>query len=109
MAIAYALLKLPDSNRQNIAIFSRNKGTVAALSRPHQQSGQEFITYIYDSVAELIGKANTVSVGWDSPDKNKLLQAAKRQAKVATQQSAIPQAPFFDHEDHDTEQRAKEA
>ncbi|KAM3520365.1 hypothetical protein MY4038_009445 [Beauveria bassiana] len=93
-AIAYALRKLPDSNRQNIAVFSRNKGVVAALSRPYQQSGQEFITCIYDSVEKLASQENTVSVGWDSPSENKLLQAAKRQAKTATQQGAVPELPF---------------
>lgn len=93
-AIAYALRKLPDSNRQNIAIFSRNKGAVAALRGPYQQSGQEFITCIYDSVEKLVGKANTVSVGWDSNNNNKMLQAAKRQAKTATRQGAIPDASF---------------
>ncbi|KAM3519015.1 hypothetical protein MY4038_009911 [Beauveria bassiana] len=62
-AIAYALRKLPNSNCQNIAIFSRNKGAVAALSRPYQQSGQELITCIYDSVEKLASEENTVSVG----------------------------------------------
>jgi len=64
------------------------------LSRPYQQSGQGFITCIYDSVEKLVGKENIVSVGWDSPSRNKLLQAAKRQAKVATQQGAVPEVPF---------------
>ena len=93
-AIAYALRKLPDSNRQNIAVFSRNKGAVAALSRPYQQSGQEFISCIYDSAEKLAGKENTVSIAWDSPSENKLLQTAKRQAKMATQHGAVPEGPF---------------
>lgn len=93
-ARAYALRNLPDSNGQNIAIFSRNKGALAALSRPCQQSGQEFMKCIYDSVEELAGKANTVAIGWDSPHKNGMLQVAKRQAKDATQQGAVPDAPF---------------
>ncbi len=42
------------------------------------------ITSIYDLVEKLAGKANTVSIGWDSPSKNKLLQAAKREAKATT-------------------------
>ncbi len=33
-------------------------------------------------------------VAWESPDKNKLLQTAKRQAKAATKQGAVPHAPF---------------
>lgn len=93
-AMAYALRNLPDCTHQNIALFTCNKGAVAALNRPYQQSGQEFIKCIYDSVDQLVDKANTMVVGWDSPDKNKLLQAAKRQAKAATQQGAAPKVQF---------------
>ncbi|EJP63378.1 reverse transcriptase [Beauveria bassiana ARSEF 2860] len=93
-AMAYALRNLPHSEHQNIALFTRNKGAVAALSRPYQQSGQEFIKRIYDSVDQLIGKASTIAIGWDSSDKNKLWQAAKIQAKTATQQGTAPEAQF---------------
>lgn len=67
---------------------------MAALNRPHQQSGQEFVKCIYDSVEELAGKDNAVAVVWESPDENKLLQTAKKQAKVATEQGALPHALF---------------
>ncbi|KAK8140790.1 hypothetical protein G3M48_001898, partial [Beauveria asiatica] len=49
--MAYALRNLPHSEHQNIAFFTRTKGAVAALNRPYQQSGQEFIKFIYDSFA----------------------------------------------------------
>lgn len=94
-AMAYALRNLPHSEHQNIALFTRNKGAVAALNRPYQQSEQEFIKCIYDSVDQLIGKANTIAVGWASSDKNKLLQAAKIQAKTATQQGTAPEVQFL--------------
>lgn len=38
--------------------------------------------------------ATNSAMGWESPDKNKLLQTAKRQAKAATEQGAVPHAPF---------------
>ncbi|KAM3462860.1 hypothetical protein MY5147_009757 [Beauveria neobassiana] len=92
--MAYALCHLPHSEHQNIAVFTRNKGAVTALSRPYQQSGQEFIKCIYDSVDQLTSKENTIAIGWDSSDKNKLLQAAKIQAKTATQQGTAPEVQF---------------
>ena len=93
-AMAFALRNLPDSHRENIALFTRSKGAAAALKGPYQQSGQEFIKCIYDSVDGLASRANTVAVGWDSPDKNRMLRVAKRQAKAATQDGAVPQAEF---------------
>ncbi|KAM3551038.1 hypothetical protein ARSEF4850_008058 [Beauveria asiatica] len=92
--MAYALRHLPHSEHQNIAVFTRNKGAVVALSRPYQQLGQEFIKCIYDSVDQLTSKENTIAIGWDSSDKNKLLQAAKIQAKTATQQGTAPEVQF---------------
>ncbi|KGQ02472.1 hypothetical protein BBAD15_g12316 [Beauveria bassiana D1-5] len=93
-AMTYALRHLPHSEHQNIAVFTRNKGAVVALSRPYQQLGQEFIKCIYDSVDQLTSKENTIAIGWDSSDKNKLLQAAKIQAKTATQQGTAPEVQF---------------
>ncbi|KAM3537215.1 hypothetical protein ARSEF1564_009861 [Beauveria bassiana] len=62
-AIAYTLRHLPHSEHQNIAVFTRNKGAVAALSQPYQQSGQDFIKCIYNSVDQLTSKENTITIG----------------------------------------------
>ena len=77
-----------------IAIFSRNKGAVSSPSWPYRQLGQEFIKCFYDSVEELSSKVNTVSVEWDSPNNNRMMQASKRQAKAAAQHGAVSESPF---------------
>ncbi|WAO97111.1 Hypothetical protein NCS54_01482000 [Fusarium falciforme] len=64
-------------------------------SNPRQQSGQEYIRCIYDSIEDLREDRNVVRVLWlPSSDENELLKQAKAEAWKATQQGAIPQKWF---------------
>ncbi|KDN71873.1 hypothetical protein CSUB01_09606 [Colletotrichum sublineola] len=95
-AMAYALRRsLSDVASERITVVTSNKAAVLTLRRPHQQSGQEFIRCIYDSVEELRRNDNTLTVQWTATwEEDELLKQAKAQAREATKEGATPHAQF---------------
>ncbi|EJP60699.1 reverse transcriptase [Beauveria bassiana ARSEF 2860] len=86
-AMAYVLRHIPSDCRR-VSILTRNRAAVQSLMNPHQQSGQEFIRCIYDSIQELQEKGTVTSVIWvPSESDEELLKAAKKKAKEATRGS----------------------
>jgi exonuclease III len=84
-AMARALSLLPPLRFRRIAILTSNKAAVLSLRRPRQQSGQEYICRIYNSIRQLRREGNTVTVIWTPVhDENKLKKIAKEKAQKAT-------------------------
>jgi ribonuclease HI len=84
-AIERALKLLPKLRFRRIGLLTSNKGAVHALRRPRQQSGQEYLCRIYDSIRRLRQDGNTVTVIWTpASDDNKLQKYAKDRAQKAT-------------------------
>ena len=91
-AIARALGLLPKVRFRRIIVLTRNKAAVLAIGRPRQQSGQEYIQSIYETVNELRRRGNTTTIVWrPTSEEDELLQLAKEKAKLATRQGAIPE------------------
>ncbi|KAJ6436170.1 UbiE/COQ5 family methyltransferase [Purpureocillium lavendulum] len=68
---------------------------VLTLRNPRQQSGQEYVGCIYDSIEALKRKGNMVAVLWiPASAENRLLQSAKAQARDATEEGANPPLKF---------------
>jgi hypothetical protein len=95
-AMAYALRRtIPKLRYRSIALITSNKAAALSVKQPRQQSGQEYIRCIYDSVKELREDGNGLRVLWlPSSGGNKLLELAKDGARKATQQGATPQKLF---------------
>ncbi|KAJ3453787.1 hypothetical protein MRS44_018419 [Fusarium solani] len=95
-AMAYALRRTPPRVKyRSFALLTSNKAAALTLKQPRQQSGQEYIRCIYDSIEDLREDGNVVRVLWlPSSDENELLKQAKAEAWKATQQGAIPQKWF---------------
>jgi hypothetical protein len=95
-AMAYALRRtIPKLRHRSIALITSNKAAALAVKQPRQQSGQEYMRCIYDSVKELREDGNGLRVLWlPSSGENKLLKLAKDEAWKATQQGATPQKLF---------------
>ena len=75
-----------------IVLSTRNKAAVLTLRQPRQQSGQQHIGHIYESVRTLRRNGNTVTIQWlPASEDNKLWEIAKGKAREATQQGAAPQ------------------
>jgi ribonuclease HI len=84
-AMAQALKQLPSLRFRKIALLTSNKAAVLSLRHPRQQSGQEYISHIYNSTRRLQRKGNTVAVIWTpAHDDNKLKKFAKDRAQKAT-------------------------
>ncbi|KZL78912.1 rnase h domain protein [Colletotrichum incanum] len=76
-------------------MVTSNKAAVLTLRRPHQQSGQEFIRCIYDSVEGLRRGGSTLTVQWTATSEDdELLKQAKAETHEATKEGATPQARF---------------
>ncbi len=68
------------------------KAAVLTLRNPRQQSGQEHICSIYESINKLKRKCNTITVVWLPTDEDEeLWTCAKEKAKEATRQGTEPQ------------------
>ncbi len=90
-AMAQALSSLPQLRFGRIALLTSNKAAVLSLRRPRQQSGQEYIGRIYDSIRHLRREGNTVTVIWTpARDDNKWKKIAKERAQQATGSKARP-------------------
>jgi ribonuclease HI len=90
LAIAFSLL--PNLKHHCVILLSNNKAAIGTLTQPRQQSGQENVRGIYDSITALQRDGNTVIAQWlPRSEENKLLKLAKEKAKGATQPGAIPQ------------------
>lgn len=86
---------LPETFDCNIVILTSNKAAALAVHHPQQQSGQEYIRCIYDSVDSLRARRNNVTIQWvPSSDENELLLKAKGEAKEMTKQGAAPEKQF---------------
>ncbi len=87
-----ALSTLPMLRFSSIVLSTSNKASVLALRRPRQQSGQQHIRSIYESIRALRRSGNIVTIQWlPASDEDKLLKVAKEKARDATQQGATPQ------------------
>ncbi|KAJ6436906.1 reverse transcriptase [Purpureocillium lavendulum] len=88
-AMACALRRLPELRYRSIALLTSNKAAVLTLRNPRQQSGQEYVGCIYDSIEALKRKGNMVAVLWiPASAENRLLQSAKAQARDAAKEGA---------------------
>ena len=96
VAMAHAVrISLPETFDSNIVIFTSNKAAALAVHNPRQQSGQEYIRSIYDSVDALRARRNNVAIQWvPRSDENELLLKAKREAKEMTKEGAEPDKRF---------------
>jgi hypothetical protein len=91
-AMERALGTLPALRSSRIEISTRNKAAVLTLRQPRQQSGQQHICYIYESIRALRTNGNTVTIRWiPAGEENKLWKIAKGNAKHATRQGAAPE------------------
>ena len=75
-----------------IELSTRNKAAVLTLRQPRQQSGQQHLCHIYESIRALRKNGNTVTIRWlPAGEENKLWELAKGKAKHATRQGAAPE------------------
>ncbi|EFY94484.2 hypothetical protein MAA_10063 [Metarhizium robertsii ARSEF 23] len=94
-ATAHALNILPDVSHRRIALLTTNKAVALSLRNPRQQSGQEYIRHTYKGLSKLWRYGNGLLVFWiPSSGENDLLQLAKREARQATKEGAVPQKRF---------------
>ena len=94
-AMAHALEHLPRRKYHSITLLTRNKAAVLTLRNPRQQSGQEHIRSIYESINKLKRKCNVITAVWLSTGENEeLWTCAKEKAKEATRQGTVPQKPL---------------
>lgn len=91
-AMARALSSLPMFRSSSIVLSTNNQMAVLTLRQPRQQSSQQHVRHIYNSVKELQESRNIVAIRWlPASEENQLLKIAKEKAREATQQSTTPQ------------------
>jgi Reverse transcriptase (RNA-dependent DNA polymerase)/Endonuclease-reverse transcriptase len=97
VAIATVLKGIPSElQNQQITIFSRNKGALAAITQPRHQSGQNIIRQIYDSVQHLKRNGNKITLRWVPSQEDFVLGTeAKSEAQEATKQGQTPSNPMW--------------
>ena len=88
-AISKALetLLYPSLEHRRIIVFISNKAAALALRRPRQQSGQETIIRVYDTIRELRSRGNKVTLIWIPRNDNRtfgLAPLAEEAAKWST-------------------------
>ncbi|KAL9561366.1 hypothetical protein ACKAV7_014721 [Fusarium commune] len=94
-AMAYALRHLPHLEYRSVALLASNKAAVLTVRNPRQQSGQEYVGCIYDSINVLRVKGNVVAVVWmPISAEHRLLKMAKKEARSASQDGAAPAQKF---------------
>ncbi len=86
-AIAEALRLIPPSlSRRQIIVFTSNQVALKAISRPYHQSGQSYISQIYDSFCMLRVGDNRVLIVWiPAGQEFQLSKMAKQAMKRATE------------------------
>jgi ribonuclease HI len=91
-AMAHALSTLSTLKQYRVTLLTSNKAAALTLRNPRQQSGQEHVCQIYKLIKRLQRNGNQITIRWVSTSEdNKLLGLAKEQARIATQEDAIPQ------------------
>jgi hypothetical protein len=91
-AMAHKLNTLVGLKDYRITLLTSNKAAALTLNNPRQQSGQEFVCQIYKLIRRVRRNGNQISVRWiPTSEDNNLLRLAKEQARVATQEDAVPQ------------------
>ncbi|EGU72476.1 hypothetical protein FOXB_17015, partial [Fusarium oxysporum f. sp. conglutinans Fo5176] len=94
-AMAYALRHLPDLEYRSVALLASNKAAVLTVRNPRQQSGQEYVGCIYDSINALRNKGNVVAIIWiPTSAEHRLLEMAKKEARSASRDGAVPAQKF---------------
>ncbi len=94
-AMAHALQKLPRRKYHSITLWTRNKAAVLTLRNPRQQSGQEYICSVYESIKQLKKKCNKITVAWlPTGEDEELWTCAKATAKEATRPGTELQTPL---------------
>jgi hypothetical protein len=94
-AMAYALRHLPDLEYRSVALLAGNKAAVLTVRNPRQQSGQEYVGCIYDSINPLKVKRNVVAVVWiPTSAEHRLLKMAKKEARAASREGVVPAQKF---------------
>ena len=90
--MAHKLNTLVGLKDYRITLLTSNKAAALTLNNPRQQSGQEFVCQIYKLIRRVRRNGNQISVRWiPTSEDNNLLRLAKEQARVATQEDAVPQ------------------
>lgn len=91
-AMAAALSQLPRLRYRSIVLLMRSKSAALTIRQPWQQSGQEQVYRVYESIRKLRREGNTMRAVWlPSSEECELLTLAKEKAKMATQQGTTPQ------------------
>jgi hypothetical protein len=91
-AMEQALGTRPALRSSHIELLTRNKAAVLTLRHPRQQSGQQHICHIYQSIEALRRNGNTITIRWlPVSEENKLWEIAKGKAKHATREGAAPE------------------
>jgi len=86
---------LAGCRNREITILTRNRAAALMIANPRQQSGQEYLRCIYDTIEKLRQRGNTLTVAWlPVSEENELLAKAKDRARAATTQDACPEASF---------------
>ena len=95
-AMAYATRRmLPETRNQDIILLTSNKAAISSVQQPRLQSGQQYLSSIYDSLRTLQEWGNTVSICWiPASEENDVMLKAKHEAREATKQGASPQKQF---------------
>lgn len=94
-AIAQALRCLPEIRNRSVEVLTRNKAAVLTLRNPRQQSGQQYVDSIHETIGVLRDQGNTVTVTWvPVSSEHGLLKLAKDEAREATREDATPAAKF---------------
>ncbi|KAL9572236.1 hypothetical protein ACKAV7_003619 [Fusarium commune] len=94
-AMAYALRHVPDLAYRSVALLASNKAAVLTVRNPRQQSGQEYVECMYDSINVLRVKGNVMAVIWmPTSAEHRLLRMAKKEARSASQDGAVPAQKF---------------
>ena len=89
--MAHKLNTLVGLKDYRITLLTSNKAAALTLNNPRQQLGQEFVCQIYKLIRRVRRNGNQISVRWiPTSEDNNLLRLAKEQARVATQEDAVP-------------------
>ncbi|KAK4059459.1 hypothetical protein Purlil1_14347 [Purpureocillium lilacinum] len=94
-AIAQALRCLPEISNRSVEVLTSNKAAVLTLRNPRQQSGQQYVDSIHETIGVLRNQGNVVTVTWvPVSSEHGLLKLAKGEAREATREGATPAAKF---------------
>ncbi|KAJ6436766.1 Chromo domain protein [Purpureocillium lavendulum] len=94
-AIAQALRCLPEIRNRSVEVLTSNKAAVLTLRNPRQQSGQQYVDSIHETIGALRDQGNAVTVTWvPVSSEHGLLKLAKDEARDATREGATPAAKF---------------